>query len=526
MKDGTPIVATSDPLAFGRDFPIAQDWTKDAGLSFWYRGTGSGEDVTVRLKENRAKDRGPKGWKLAWADEFNDEAGTPPDEANWSYELGDTTPDGKNGWGNEELQYYTDDKKNAQTDGDGNLVIKLTEADGSQECYYGPCEFESARLITQHKAEFAYGRIESRLRVPDGGNGLWPAFWSLGTDITYNAWPAAGEIDYMEYVSRLPNEIFGTIHGPGYSGGASFGGIYDFGERVDSAFRTFTVEWQPNLIVWYVDGIEYHRARPADVAPNEWVFEKPFFMLLNFAIGGNFGGAIDPANEYPQEYLVDYVRLYQAPDTAERWETTFQDTVAGWQRVTVPLGDNWSRSAEQPKQAPNDGLDLKEVWGYGFELPKGGTASGEVAFDLITLDPKPKPAEVRVTNLDDSGEGSLRSALEEVATGGTVVFDPSLAGGTINLTTGPLVPTYDVTIDASAAPGYAGRRRRRPLARGQRGHRGDREASDDDQRVRLPTRWRRPEQRGAHPGGGHRHRQHDDHGCGRLLAGRRRHLQR
>ena len=328
-----------------------------------------------------------------------------------------------------------------------------TEADGSQECYYGPCQFESARLITQNKAEFAYGRIESRLQVPAGGDGLWPAFWSLGTDITYNAWPGAGEIDYMEYVSRLPNEIFGTIHGPGYAGGASFGGIYDFGERVDSTFHTFTVEWQPNLIVWYVDGIEYHRATPADVAPNEWVFEKPFFMLLNFAIGGNFGGAIDPDNSYPQEYLVDYVRVYQAPDTAERWETAFADTVAGWQRVTVPLGDNWSRSAEQPEQAPNDGLDLKEVWGYGFEFPNGGTANGKVAFDLITVDPKPKPAEVTVTTLTNSGEGSLRSALEEVAAGGTVVFDPSLAGGTINLTSGPLVPTYDVTVDASAAPG-------------------------------------------------------------------------
>ena len=232
MKDGTPIIANGDPVGLGRDFPIAQDWTKDAGMSFWYYGTGSGDDVTVKLKENRAPDPGPSGWELAWADEFDDPADTPPNPANWSYELGDTTPDGKNGWGNEELQYYTDDPGNAATDGNGNLVITLDAADGSQECYYGPCEYESARLITQHKAEFAYGRVESRLQVPDGGNGLWPAFWSLGTDITYNPWPGAGEIDYMEYVSRLPNEIFGTIHGPGYAGGQSFGGIYDFGKPV------------------------------------------------------------------------------------------------------------------------------------------------------------------------------------------------------------------------------------------------------------------------------------------------------
>ena len=121
----------------------------------------------VTLKDNRAPDPGPAGWELAWSDEFDDPAGTQPNPANWAYEIGDTTPDGKNGWGNEELQYYTDDPANAATDGNGNLVITLDEADGSQECYYGPCEFESARLITQNKAEFAYGRIESRLQVPD-----------------------------------------------------------------------------------------------------------------------------------------------------------------------------------------------------------------------------------------------------------------------------------------------------------------------------------------------------------------------
>ena len=452
MKDGTPIIANGDPIGFGRDFPIAQDWTKDAGMSFWYYGTGSGDDVTVTLKENRAQDPGPDGWKLAWADEFDDRAGTPPNPANWSYELGDTTPDGKNGWGNEELQYYTDDPDNAATDGKGNLVITLDEADGSQECYYGPCEYESARLITQHKAEFAYGRVESRLQVPTGGDGLWPAFWSLGTDITYNPWPGAGEIDYMEYVSRLPNEIFGTIHGPGYAGGASFGNIYDFGQRVDSTYHTFAVEWEPNEIRWYVDDILYHQADPSDIAPNEWVFEKPFFMLLNFAIGGNFGGAIDPDNTYPQEYLVDYVRLYQGPDTAERWQTTFADTVAGWQQVTVPLGDNWSRSSDQPVGAPDDGLSLDEVWGYGFEFPRGGTASGSVALDLVTLDPKPKPATVTVSNLDDSGDGSLREALGQVADGGTITFDSGLAGGTLTLTSGELAIVGSVTIDGPGDP--------------------------------------------------------------------------
>ena len=431
-----------------RDFPIGQDWTGTESLDFWFNGTGSGEQVTVNLKDNRAPDPGPSGWSLAWADEFDDPAGTPPDPANWAYELGDTTPDGKNGWGNEELQYYTDDPDNAATDGNGNLVITLDEADQGQECYYGPCEFESARLITQNKAEFAYGRIESRLLVPDGGDGLWPAFWSLGTDITYNPWPAAGEIDVMEYVSRLPDEIFGTIHGPGYNGGGSFSGIYDdFGGRVDESYHTFTVEWEPDLITWYVDGIQYHEAEPADV-PGPWVFDKPFFLLLNFAIGGNFGGTPDPGNTYPQEFLVDYVRVYQGPDTAERFETTFTDSVAGWQQVSIPIGD-FTRSADQPAGAPNDGLGLTEVWGYGLDLPY--PAAGTYQIDLVERTPVPPPTELVVTNLDDAGAGSLREALSLIADGGTITFDPGLAGGTLTLTSGQLDIDRSVTIDAPAA---------------------------------------------------------------------------
>ena len=453
-QDAVKAVRGLDDLGLAtisRDFPLGQDWTGTESLDFWFNGTGSGEEIILTLKDNRAPDPGPAGWTLAWSDEFDDPAGTPPNPANWAYEIGDTTPDGKNGWGNEELQYYTDDPANAATDGIGNLVITLDEADGSQECYYGPCEFESARLITQNKAEFAYGRIESRLRVPTGGDGLWPAFWSLGTDITYNPWPGAGEIDFMEYVSRLPNEIFGTIHGPGYSGGGSFGGIYDFGEPVYNDYHTFTVEWEPDLITWYVDGIQYHQAEPSDV-PGPWVFEKPFFLLLNFAIGGNFGGAIDPANAYPQEYHVDYVRVYQGPDTAERFEATFTDAVTGWQEISIPM-TAFERAADQPAGAPDDGLGLNEVWGYGFDIPY--PAAGTYQLDLVRRTPFPPPTELVVSNLDDSGPGSLREAISLIADGGTITFDPALAGGTVTLTSGQLAIGKSVTIDGSGAAGLA-----------------------------------------------------------------------
>ncbi len=332
------------------------------------------------------------------------------------------------------------------------MVLTVREADGSQLCYYGPCDYTSARLITKHKAEFAYGRIESRILVPEGEAGLWPAFWSLGTDIDVVDWPQTGEIDFMEYVSRLPNEIFGTIHGPGYSGGQSFGNVYDFGEPVYNNYHTFTIEWQPDLIEWYVDDILFHTATPANVSPNEWVFNDPVFLLLNVAIGGNFGGAIDPNLELPQSMAVDYIRVYQGPDTAERFEATFVDNFSGWQQIEVPFA-NFTRSAEQPAGAPNDGLTLNEVWGYGFTLPDGGLPTGTTWLDFVTVEPVPPPTAVTVTTLDDSGAGSLREALDIIANEGTITFDPALAGGAIALTSGQLVVDKSVTIDGSGAPG-------------------------------------------------------------------------
>ncbi len=432
-----------------RDFALGQDWTGTETLDFWFKGTGSGEEVTVTLKDNRAPDPGPSGWSLVWSDEFDEAAGTPPNPDNWGYEIGDGTVNGIPGWGNSELQYYTDDLDNAATDGNGNLVITLDEADPSLQCYYGPCEYESARLISQNRAEFAYGRIESRLLVPDGGPGLWPAFWSLGTDITYNPWPRAGEIDFMEYVSRLPNEIFGTIHGPGYNGGNAFGNIFDFGQPVYNNYHTFAVEWEPDRIAWYVDGIQYHQAQPGDV-PGPWVFNKPFHLLLNLAIGGSFGGPVDPGNTYPQEYAIDYVRVFQGPDTAERFETTFTDDSTGWQQVSIPVAD-FVRSADQPAGAPDDGLGLDEVWGYGFDLPY--PAAGTYLIDQVRRTPFPPPTALTVTTLADGGPGSLREALGLIADGGTITFDPGLAGGTVGLTSGQLSVHRSVTIDAAAAPG-------------------------------------------------------------------------
>lgn len=373
-----------------RTFTEPQDWSASTGLNFWYYGAGSGETITVDVHDNRSAATAttqPADWVLAWSDEFDAAAGTPLNPNSWTHELGDGSLNGTTGWGNAELQYYTDDPANAAMDGNGNLVITTNTLDVNTTdlvCWYGPCQYTSARLITKNKINFEYGRIEARIQVPPGEDGLWPAFWALGSDIDEVGWPQTGEIDIMEYVSRLPNEIFGTIHGPGYSGGASFGNIYDFGVPVANDYHTFAIEWQPDIISWFVDGIAYHQAIPADVAPNEWVFNHPFFLLLNQAIGGNFGGAISPDLTFPQEMKVDYVRVYQAEDSAERFETSFTDDKAGWQLIYLPF-DEFARSADQPAGAPDDGLGLNEVWGYSLTLPDAPALDDGVRFDQIRL---------------------------------------------------------------------------------------------------------------------------------------------
>ena len=205
----------------------------------------------------------------------------------------------------------------------------------------------------------------------------------LGTNIGEVGWPQSGEIDIMEYVSNTPDLVYGTIHGPGYSGGSGFGETQSIPGGVAGNYHTFAVEWGPDEIHWFVDGINYLNASPADVAPNEWVYNHPFFLILNLAIGGNFGGDIAEDMTFPQNLAVDYVRVYQAADTAERFEASFVDNFTGWQKVEIPFA--WfQRSVDQPANAPDDGLGLDAVSGYGFNLPDGAT--GQFHLDQVRLE--------------------------------------------------------------------------------------------------------------------------------------------
>jgi beta-glucanase (GH16 family) len=424
---------------FSRTFPLSQDWSDSQGVSFWYYGRNSNRDVQVILANHQAASSDPTKWKLVWSDEFNSKAGAAPNSNVWGQEVGDGTVNGIPGWGNDELEYYTAGTENVATDGKGNLQITVKENDESLTCYYGPCEYTSARLLTKERFEVAYGRVEARIKVPEGA-GLWPAFWMLGTDIDRVAWPQTGEIDIMEYVGRLPNEVFGTIHGPGYSGGQSFGMSYDLGYPVANDYHTFAVEWQPDKIVWYIDGIQYHQASPADIAPNQWVFNHPFYMLLNVAVGGNFGGPIGPETTFPQTMSIDYVRLYQAKQKPASFAASFREDFSGWQRISLPFSAFKSDSGGM--------LDLSNVQSLGFTIPDG--LSTPVHIDQIRLN---CPDQVTVSNNADAGAGSLRKALNIVCEDGTVNFDPTLAGQTITLLSGPLTLGKNVTIDASQAPG-------------------------------------------------------------------------
>ncbi|MFD9942780.1 RICIN domain-containing protein [Nonomuraea sp. NPDC059023] len=249
----------------------------------------------------------PAPGPLVWSDEFNGSAGGAVDQSKWRFDIGGS------GWGNNEQQYYTGSTRNAALDGGGNLVITARrENPANYQCHYGTCQYTSARLLTAATFTRAYGRFEARLKVPRG-QGIWPAFWMLGNDIGSVGWPNSGEIDIMENIGREPSTVHGTIHGPGYSGGAGIGAAYSISGAFADAFHTFTVDWSPNLIIWYVDGNEYQRRTPASLGGNRWVFDHPFFMIMNVAVGGHWPGYPDATTTFPQTMTVDYVRVYAPP---------------------------------------------------------------------------------------------------------------------------------------------------------------------------------------------------------------------
>ena len=245
---------------------------------------------------------GPTGaWVQTWADEFEGGAGQRPDPTKWGAEVGGS------GFGNNEQEYYTDSAANASLDGKGNLaIVARKESQGGRS-------YTSARLVTKGRLEQKYGKFEARIQLPTG-RGIWPAFWMLGANGDTNAWPACGEIDIMEQRGQEPLINHGSLHGPGYSGGAAISRAYPLpGPRsFHDDFHVFTVEWDPAQIVFSVDGDQYQIVKASALpASSPWVYDHPFFLILNIAVGGDYVGSPSAATAFPQTMLVDWVRAYQ-----------------------------------------------------------------------------------------------------------------------------------------------------------------------------------------------------------------------
>ena len=244
-------------------------------------------------------------WKLTWSDEFSSGDGSAPDPTKWTYDLG-----GK-GWGNQELETYTSRPQNAKIQ-NGNLVItaqqeKFTGTDGLAR------DYTSARLKTQDLFTQAYGRFEARIKIPKG-QGIWPAFWMLGNDITKDGWPKCGEIDIMENVGHEPRVNHGSLHGPSsVAPTADLTAITSLpaGQSLADDYHLYAVEWEPRTVRFYVDSNNYATFTQTQwPAGGQWVFDHPFFIVLNVAVGGNWPGNPDATTQFPQQMLVDYVRVY------------------------------------------------------------------------------------------------------------------------------------------------------------------------------------------------------------------------
>ncbi len=234
-----------------------------------------------------------KDQKLVWEENFN---GKQLDETVWNFELGNGCPNNC-GWGNNEKQLYT--TKNHLLK-DGNLVIKIEKES---------THYTSTRITTAGKKEFQYGRMEARAKIPTG-KGIWPAYWMLGSNIGKVGWPKAGEIDILEYVGREPDMVYTSLHTQDSHGNTINSKKTSF-PNIEEGFHVYAIEWTKEKIEFFVDDQSVYTFAPEAKNENTWPFDQPFYFLVNAAVGGNFGGHDVDDSIFPQEYLIDYIRVYQ-----------------------------------------------------------------------------------------------------------------------------------------------------------------------------------------------------------------------
>ena len=240
----------------------------------------------------------PGNWAIVWQDEFEGPEGQAPDKARWTREVGG------DGWGNKELQYYTDSTNNAALDGAGNLLITAR-----RESLMGNA-YTSGRLTTKGIFQQAYGRFEARMKLASGV-GMWPAFWMMGGNIDQVGWPGAGEIDIMEQRGYDLRGVSGSLHGPDASGkDAPISYAGQSPDDVNTNFHDYAIEWDPGSVVFLLDDAPYAQITTASLPINvRWVYDHPFFLIVNLAVGGVFGGDPNASTVMPQSIAIDYVRV-------------------------------------------------------------------------------------------------------------------------------------------------------------------------------------------------------------------------
>jgi beta-glucanase (GH16 family) len=274
--------------------------------------------LTLALVVNPSADAASKKTlKLLWSDEFNSKKGAKPSAKNWVYEIGG------GGWGNSERQYYTDSLSNIATDGQGKLVITANRISTASMDSVGTdpatelmlyrcseCQFSSARIKTARKLAFKYGRIEARMKMPQGV-GTWPAFWMLGGDLLEgSSWPECGEIDIMEFRGDISERSTSALHGPNTPIGTGLGTSYLSYAPLSDDYHTYAIEWRKNSIDFIVDGSVTGTYSSKDTGTRGWVFNQEFFLILNLAVGGTYAGEeIDP-DMNQAEFKIDYIRYY------------------------------------------------------------------------------------------------------------------------------------------------------------------------------------------------------------------------
>ncbi len=238
------------------------------------------------------------GWEIVWHDEFNDNGA--PDSTKWTYDLGG------GGWGNNEKQFYTSDSINVRVE-NGKLVIESQYYPDNSEIPY-----TSTRIKTKNHGDWLYGRIEIRAKIP-AGRGTWPAIWMLPTDWQYGGWPISGEIDIMEHVGFEPNIIYGTVHTEAYNHikGTQRGGKKEI-TTTSEKFHLFAIEWDSEKIDFYIDEQKYFTFNNEHKTYAEWPFDRRFHIIINTAIGGDWGGTQGIDNSiFPVKFFIDYVRVYK-----------------------------------------------------------------------------------------------------------------------------------------------------------------------------------------------------------------------